>query len=95
MKKMKWLSIKKRVACALAILAVLALEVTTPVEAGTILDPNNPNTSFNQDGTQTFTSGSTLTLRDASTSDFIAFFASDSDATAGSEIDVIATFQIR
>jgi len=94
MKKMNRLWMKKRVACALAILAVLALEVTTPVQAATILNPNNPG-DFNQDGTQTFTSGATLTLSDTSTSDFILFFASDSDANAGSEIDVIATFQIR
>ncbi len=42
-----------------------------------------------------FTSGNTLTLSDTSTNDFILFFATDHDANAGNEIDVIATFQIR
>jgi hypothetical protein len=57
------------------------------------LNPTNP-TNFTQDGTQKSTPGTTLTLSDATVADFIAFYAADPDAAAGTTLDVVATFQI-
>jgi len=73
---------------------LLSLGVMSPrSDAAVTLDPNNPS-NFTKDGTQTFTIGSVLTLTDGNVGDFIAFFAPDSDATAGLDIDVVATFQV-
>ncbi|MEX0676046.1 MAG: PEP-CTERM sorting domain-containing protein [Pirellulales bacterium] len=72
---------------------MLALEITTPVEAATILNRQNPG-NFTRDGTQSFTRGTVLRLTDTSSSDFIAFFATDADAGAGIDVDVFATFQV-
>jgi len=43
MKRTKRRWIKKRVACALAVLAVLVLQTTTPVQAAVTLGPTNPS----------------------------------------------------
>jgi hypothetical protein len=59
----------------------------------TTLDPNNPG-NFTQDGTQTATPGNVLTLADQNIGDFVLLFANDSDAAAGVELDVVATFQV-
>ncbi|MEX2310745.1 MAG: hypothetical protein WD738_24470 [Pirellulales bacterium] len=82
-----------RLTCALATLAVLALVIMAPVEAATILDPQNPS-NFTRDGQQNFTAGTVLTLSDSSLSDYIAFFANDSDAGPGRDVDVVATFRV-
>lgn len=50
---------------------------------GTTLDPQNPNATFTQEGSQTFTLGPVLLLTDQSLSDFVAFFAPDADAAPG------------
>lgn len=67
MKRTKRMWAKKRVACALAIFAVLALETTAlwpvPVGAATTLNPANPS-NFTQGGTQTVTRGTVLTFTD-------------------------------
>ncbi len=85
----KWLSL------ALAALLVASPVLLWPVrvEAATILDPNNPGL-FQREGTQPFAAGATLTLADASSSDFINFFTFDNDAAAGTDLDVIATFRV-
>jgi hypothetical protein len=97
MKRRKRLLKKNSVACTLAIFALLALETTVlwpvRVEAAITLDPTNPG-NFQRDGSQSFTPGPVLRLADQSVGDVIAFFAPDPDAAAGSELDVIATFQI-
>ncbi len=85
---------KKRVACALAVVAMLTFRTTVPVEAANTLDPNNPS-SFQKEGGESHTPGNVLTLTDLSSSDFVAFFAADSDAYPGIDIDIVATFQVR
>lgn len=67
----------ERIACALAIFALLALE-TTPIEAATTLNPNNPS-SFTKEGNENQIPGADLTLEDHASSDFVAFYATDSD----------------
>src|SRR5215813_1651541 len=62
--------------------------------AGVVLDPTNPG-NFQRDGAQSFTSGTVLTLADQSVGDIILFFAPEPDAAAGTDFDVIATFQVR
>lgn len=85
----------KRLICSRAalamVIAALAM-VMWRVEAATVLDPQNPN--FTRDGQQSFTPGTVLRLTDTSSSDFIAFFASDADAGPNIEVDVTATFQV-
>jgi len=61
--------------------------------AALTLDPADPS-NFTSEGTQDATAGSVLTLLDTSVSDFISFFAADSDAQAGNAVDVVATFQV-
>jgi hypothetical protein len=63
------------------------------VEAAILLNPQDPS-NFTQEGTQSFTPGTVLTLTDGSVSDFIAFFAPDGDASPGVAVDVVATFQV-
>ena len=63
-------------------------------QAPITLDPANPS-NFSKDGGQTATPGSVLTLTDTSAGDFVLYFANDADAAAGTEADVIATFQVR
>jgi hypothetical protein len=63
-------------------------------EAAITLNPADPS-NFTQEGGQTFTAGNVLTLNDLSISDFIAFFAADPDASPGTDVDVVATFQVR
>ena len=91
------LRMKRRVTCALAILAVLALETTAfwqvRVEAAITLDPTNP-ANFKSDGNQTITPGTVLTFTDTSVGDYALLFGNDADAVPGVELDVIATFQI-
>lgn len=58
-----------------------------------VLDPTNP-TNFIQDGGQQSTPGSVLTLSDGDVADIVAFWAADANASAGTTLDVIATFQI-
>ena len=70
---------KRSIACALAIFSVLALQTTAPVEAATLLDTANPIAKFTQEGAETFTAGSILTLNDASIGHFVSFFAGDAD----------------
>jgi hypothetical protein len=62
-------------------------------KGATVLDPTNPS-NFKQDGTQTATPGTVLTLQDASNGDIILLFAPDPDAAAGIDLDVVATFQM-
>ena len=50
----------------------------------------NRTSQFQVEGTKTFTPGTTLLVRDTSSSDFVVFFAFDTDAAAGNECDVIA-----
>jgi hypothetical protein len=95
MKRTKLLWVKVRVACGLVILALLALQITRPVEAAVTLDPSNPTATFTKEGTESFAEGAVLTLNDTSIGDFVSFFAFDSDANPGKEIDVITTFQVR
>jgi hypothetical protein len=83
---------KKRLACALAILATPVLATTA--DAATTLDTTNPFVNFIHEGGQPFTPGPTLTLNDTSVGDFKSFFARDVDAAPGIDIDVVATFQI-
>jgi hypothetical protein len=63
-------------------------------EAAIVLNPADPS-NFTQEGGQTFTAGTVLTLKDLSVSDFIAFYAADIDASPGTDVDVVATFQVR
>ena len=63
-------------------------------EAATVLNPQDPS-NFTKEGTQGFTPGSVLTLEDGSIGDYIGFYGNDVDAVAGSELDIVATFQIR
>ena len=91
---MKRLRMKKRVACALVIVAMLTFQTTVPVEAANTLDPHNPST-FQKEGGESHTPGNVLTLTDQGIADFVAFFAADVDASPGTDIDVVATFQIR
>jgi len=58
-----------------------------------VMDPTNP-TNFNQDGGQTVTPGSVLTITDAAISDFATLWAPNPNASAGTTLDVIATFQM-
>jgi hypothetical protein len=99
MRRIKRLWMKKRVACVLAILAVLALATTALwprlVWAATTLNPQNPLANFKREGNEAFTPGPVLTLTDATNADFISFFATDDDAAPGTEIDVVTTFQIK
>jgi hypothetical protein len=60
----------------------------------TTLDPTNPFGNFKQDGTQTVTPGPVLAIADQNVGDFAVLFATDFDATAGTELDVVATFQV-
>lgn len=60
---------------------------------GVVLNPADPS-NFTQDGAQTFTRGTVLTLQDASFGDFIAFFAADVHANPGTDVDIVATFQV-
>lgn len=80
-------------------LAVLCIALTftpaAPASPGTTLDPQNPGGLFTIEGNEAFAPGTVLTVTDAATSDFVAFFAVDMDAAAGSEIDVTTTFQVR
>ena len=89
----KWMS----VALIVVVVAAVASPALWPrrVAAETTLDPNNPGGLFQTEGTQSFTtSGGVLKLADTSNSDFIVFFAFDADAEAGTDLDVIATFQV-
>lgn len=61
----------------------------------TTLNPQNPTANFTKDGNEAHTAGAVLTLTDTSTGDFVAFFANDTDAAAGTELDVTASFQVR
>jgi hypothetical protein len=58
------------------------------------LDPQNPTSNFTKEGGETHAPGAVLTLTDAASSEFVSFFASDTDASPGTEIDVITTFTI-
>ena len=58
-----------------------------------VLDPTNP-TNFTQDGGQNSTPGSVFTLSDGDVADIVAFWAADPNASAGTTLDVIATFQV-
>jgi hypothetical protein len=62
--------------------------------ASVVLDPTNP-ANFKQDGTQSVIPGTVLTFADQSLSDFCTLFATDLDAVAGVELDVVATFQVQ
>jgi hypothetical protein len=62
--------------------------------ASTVLDPTNPFGNFTQDGTQSVTPGTVLTIVDQNVGDFAVLFATDFDAGAGIELDVVATFQV-
>lgn len=98
MKTIQRLRMKTTAACALAVLAALALETTTlwPVRVeATTLDPHSPTLNFTKEGQQGFTTGNVLTLADTSKSDFVAFFADDNDAAPGIETDLFATFQVK
>lgn len=85
--------LNRHVACALAVLAVLALGITTPVEAAVTLDPQNP-TNFTRDGGQSSTPGPALRLTDTSSGDYIAYFINDPDSIASKDLDLFATFQV-
>jgi hypothetical protein len=85
--------LKCQVACALASLAMLATQLSTPLQAATVLDPQNP-ANFTSDGQQSFVPGSFLRLNDTNLGDYIAFFTNDSDASPGIDVDVFATFQV-
>jgi hypothetical protein len=65
-----------------------------PQPAATTLDPQNPNGCCQKEGNETAIPGAVLTLTDTAVSDFVAFFALDTDAAPGAEIDVVTTFQI-
>ena len=81
--------------CTLAALAMVICTYTPrPLMAATVLDPSNPN-NFTRDGNQNFTPGAVLTFTDNSIGDFVTLFAQDSDAPAGVDTDVVATFQVR
>lgn len=68
------------------ILAALGICLgVTPALATSVLNPANP--AFTRDGQQSVTLGSVLRLTDTSSSDFIAFFASDADAGLGADVD--------
>ncbi len=84
---------RKRFMCAVAIVAVLAFQITVPVQAAITLDPTNP-ANFNSEGNQTITPGTVLTFTDQSVADFAVLFGNDADAVPGVDLDVIATFQI-
>jgi hypothetical protein len=80
----------------LPLLLAFAVVLVAPADAraGTILDTSNPS-NFTRDGLQAFTpSPGGLTLRDTSSADYIGFFTTDSDATPGLAVDVVATFQV-
>src|SRR5438552_1058432 len=64
-----------------------------PAHATTVLDPQDPS-NFRQDGSQTATPGTVLTLANSSNGDIILLFAPDPDAVAGLDLDVVATFQL-
>ncbi|MGE0129771.1 MAG: hypothetical protein AB7U82_16950 [Blastocatellales bacterium] len=81
------------VAFIFALAAAVASHAFWRVNAATTLDPTNP-ALFQTEGTQTFTPGSVLKLKDTSISDFIMFFAFDNDAYAGTDLDLIATFRV-
>src|SRR5258705_242499 len=95
MKRTNLLWVKLRVACTLAILALLAIQTTRPVEAVTTLDTTNPTANFTNEGGQSFTPGTVLTLTDTSVGDFVSFYAPDFDASPGNALDLVATFQVR
>src|SRR5881396_2497539 len=81
--------------CALATLAMVSCTYTPRrIMAATVLDPTNPG-NFTRDGNQNFTTGAVLTFTDNSIGDFVVLFAQDSDAAAGIDVDVVATFQVR
>src|SRR5258706_2182365 len=65
----------------------------SPAHAETTLDPQNPS-NFKQDGSQVATPGSVLTLADNSVGDIILLFATDPDAAAGVDLDIVTTFQL-
>ena len=95
MKRTKRLWLKMRVACVLAILALLAIQTPRPVGAATTLDTTNPTANFTNEGGQSFTPGTVLTLTDTSIGDFVSFYAADLDAYPGNAVDLVATFQVR
>ena len=95
MKRSKQLWVKLRVACMLVILALLAIQTTRPVGAATTLDTTNPTANFTNEGGQSFTPGTVLTLTDTSIGDFVSFYAADFDASPGNAVDLVATFQVR
>jgi hypothetical protein len=64
-------------------------------EAATVLDPQNPTVNFKKEGNEVFRPGAVLTLTDATNADFVALFATDLDAAAGVEIDVVTAFQVK
>jgi hypothetical protein len=75
-------------------LLVVAGLSAIPAEADVTLDPNNPQANFEKVGTQSAASGNSLRLTDASNTDQVGFFALDSGAAPGNEVEVVATFQV-
>lgn len=72
-----------------------SLLLSRRVEAATSLDPASPIANFNQEGTETFTAGAVLTLNDTSIGEFVSLWAGDVDASPGTDIDLVTTFQVR
>src|SRR5262245_18756955 len=65
-----------------------------PVHASTVLDPANPGL-FQTEGTQPFFPHENgLKLADTSNSDFLVFFAFDTEAESGKDLDVVAAFRV-
>jgi HYR domain-containing protein len=89
------LSVKKMF-CRLLVLVLLAMTVLSPTPAIAVvtLDPNHPLANFEKDGNQVVTPGTALILTDGSNTDHIGFFALDSDAATGKEVELSVAFRV-
>jgi len=80
---------------ALLLVGGAALLAPQGARADTILDPANPTPTFTKEGAEVHTpTPGGLTLTDASTGEFVAFFTNDAAASPGIAVDLVATLQI-
>ncbi len=76
-----------------AVSAFALSSTATRIEAATTLNPQDIS-NFTQDGSQTATTGTVLTLTDLNIGDVVIEWANEPDAHAGIDLDVIAKFQV-
>lgn len=88
----------KNTVCRLLVLTLVAITVLSPTPARAVVTLNtwNPLANFSVEGTQPFTtSPDAIQLLDQSVSDLVNFYGVDSDAAPGTDLDLIARFQVQ